>query len=271
MSKPTSLFARLKEKFLPNPLKAEQTEMLRQIFRSALHDGRLTEQEITHINDFFRESELSQEEFNAVRDQTVVEAIETAIADRMMSPTEVSSLRQIAQALSLPDYAMTYLEERIHYFSFLHSLATLPIEQLPATYSSTVNLQRGEIDYFSAFGNMLEERVINRQIVGKSQGVSIRLMKGVSYRVGQSRGQIVSQIGMVPISFGELTVTSKRLVFSGDRKSVNAPYDKIINMELFTDGLRFSVTSRQKPTTIVFNDQTSAEIVGLYISRMLNQ
>lgn len=166
---------------------------------------------------------------------------------------------------------MAAVQSQIDYFELLHSIETAPFEHLPATWSSSVVLKPDEIDFFSVSTAMLEERVVNRQIVGGSHGVSIRLMKGVSYRVGQSRGRIETQKGLVPISFGELTITNFRLVFNGDRKSVNAPYEKLQNIEIFSDGLRFSLTSRQMPVTLQFYSQESLEIAGMYISRMLNQ
>jgi hypothetical protein len=159
----------------------------------------------------------------------------------------------------------------IGYFELLHQLETYSFDQLPAARDSGINLQRGEIDYFSIAADMLEERVVRSNYVGGSRGVSIRLVKGVSYRVGQSRGHIESERALVSVSSGQLTITNQRLIFTGDRKSVNAPLPKIMNLEMFSDGLRFSLTNRQRPVTLRFFTPQSTELAGMYISRMLNQ
>ncbi|MGE3467190.1 MAG: hypothetical protein AB7J13_09680 [Pyrinomonadaceae bacterium] len=52
---------------------------------------------------------------------------------------------------------------------------------------------------------------------------------------------------------------------------MNAVLGKLMNIVLFSDGIRFSLTSRQMPVTIVFPDRNSAEIVGIYVSRVLDR
>ena len=66
---------------------------------------------------------------------------------------------------------------------------------------------------------MAEEKVISRKYQGGSQGMSFRVMKGVSYRVGGHRGHITSETGVVAVSDGELILTNNRVIFRGDKKS----------------------------------------------------
>jgi hypothetical protein len=192
-------------------------------------------------------------------------------ADRRITDEERNSIEHVGQVLGVSSEAIVSASQSLDYFAILHALESNAFDDLPATFSSNLILAKGEIDYFSVSASMLEERVVRREMVGGSHGVSVRLMKGVSYRVGQSRGQLNSITDVVPVSFGEFAVTNQRLAFSGDKKSVNAPFTKIQNLEMFADGLRFSLTTRQKPVSIQFYTPESTELIGMYISRVLNQ
>lgn len=269
--KRTGLFGKISSLISDHKLKKDHVGRLRSLISAAVQDGKLTDDEMAAIGKFYEESKLGPKEFDVVRNLVFSDVVANYTRDRRITPEERESLMHIAERLDVPYSTMAVVQSQIDYFELLHSIETAPFDLLPATWSSSVILKPDEIDFFSVSTALLEERVVNRQIVGGSHGVSIRLMKGVSYRVGQSRGRIETQKGLVPISFGELTITNLRLVFNGDRKSVNAPYEKLQNIELFSDGLRFSLTSRQTPVTLQFYSQESLEIAGMYISRMLNQ
>ena len=56
------------------------------------------------------------------------------------------------------------------------------------------------------------------------------------------------------IDNGYLTLTNKRLVFSGGRRSSNVDLRKIINISVFTDGFKINIENRQKPQFFTTND-----------------
>jgi hypothetical protein len=82
---------------------------------------------------------------------------------------------------------------------------------------------------------------------------------------------MTSQSGLVPVSEGYFIITNKRLVFSGNRKSVSTNLDKLLAIEVYADGLMLSSTSRQKPTFIKFERPPEAELAAVLISRVLNE
>ena len=81
----------------------------------------------------------------------------------------------------------------------------------------------------------LEQRT-RREMVGRSAGVSIRVVKGVSVRVGESRGIRVESDEVVSRGVGLLAVTTKHVYFSGDR-SFRIPFGKIVSVERLSDGV----------------------------------
>ena len=118
-----------------------------------------------------------------------------------------------------------------------------------------INFQKGEQVVWAFAGSKYLEDKTRRQFVGGSQGVSIRVMKGVYYRVGAFKGHAVEHTERVHIDTGWVVVTTKNIYFAGPRKSVRLPYAKIISFEPFSDGvgvMRDAATA--KPQIFVTGD-----------------
>nr|CBX28878.1 hypothetical protein N47_B20240 [uncultured Desulfobacterium sp.] len=118
-----------------------------------------------------------------------------------------------------------------------------------------INLQKGEQIVWAFSGSKYLEDKTRRQFVGGSQGVSIRVMKGVYYRVGAFKGQAVEHTERIHIDTGWVVVTNKNIYFAGPRKSVRLPYKKIVSFEPFSDGvgvMRDAATA--KPQIFVTGD-----------------
>lgn len=113
------------------------------------------------------------------------------------------------------------------------------------------NLQKSEILVW-IFGKTqyYEEKTrSHRYYVGGYQGVSVRIMKGVYYRVGAFKGHpvVTSSTSMEHIDTGILGITDKHLYFLGSRKSFRIPYKKIVSFIPYNDGIavhRDAVTAK---------------------------
>lgn len=100
-----------------------------------------------------------------------------------------------------------------------------------------INFQKGEQVVWAFPKSMYLEDKIRRKFVGGSQGVSLRVMKGVYYRVGAFKGHAVESTERVHIDTGWVVVTNKNLYFAGPKKSVRVPYTKIVSFEPFSNGI----------------------------------
>ena len=63
---------------------------------------------------------------------------------------------------------------------------------------------------------------------------------------------------------GILSVTSQRAAFLGGRKTIDMPYTKLIGMELFSDGVRFSLENRQ--TAPLLRVTCSPDVLGALLN-----
>ncbi|MBO8142687.1 MAG: hypothetical protein H0Z37_11030 [Firmicutes bacterium] len=76
-----------------------------------------------------------------------------------------------------------------------------------------------------------------RTYVGGSQGFSIRIAKGVYYRVGAFKGYPVEQKERVFVGSGLMAVTDRHIYFTGGGKSFRIRHDKVVTIEPFSDGV----------------------------------
>jgi hypothetical protein len=133
-----------------------------------------------------------------------------------------------------------------------------------------MTLKRGEVLHLAGTAQLLKE-VIQREYQAGSRGVSFRVMKGLSYRVGTTRGQMV-EVGrtLEAIDEGDLCITSQRAVFTGTRKRIEMPYASLLDMNVYTDGIHVHISGRQNPSMFrVTNGPMVAAAINAATQRLL--
>jgi len=83
---------------------------------------------------------------------------------------------------------------------------------------------------------MYQEKIV-KEWVGRSSGWSYRVMKGVYYRVGGSKGHPVEHSTMENMGIGTLFLTNKNIIFYSPMKSSKTPYKKLIGITPYSDGI----------------------------------
>ena len=80
------------------------------------------------------------------------------------------------------------------------------------------------------------EEKTGHKYIGGSNGVSMRICKGVYYHVGASKGHSVAYQYQTPLGRGIFVVTNKYLYFLGV-KQVKLSISKILSFEPYSDGI----------------------------------
>lgn len=127
-----------------------------------------------------------------------------------------------------------------------------PIDAAQAT-GMDVMLAQGETLYLKLEGAAcVEVRAAAGQFRGRSQSMSFRVARGVSYRVGGARGQYVpGPQSPAVLDTGTALITSKRVVFRGDKESREWKFDKLTGIEDAEESwTALPVTNRQKTSGI---------------------
>lgn len=176
-------------------------------------------------------------------------------SDQYLDSEEEHILEKLKSQLSLSDDDVSHsLPELMR----LKKLTALKDGNLPVLETNII-LQKNELCHYEITADLIEEKSRTRYI-GGSQGVSIRIMKGVSYRVGGFKGdRIVDTFNAVTDS-GSLYVTNKRVIFAGNKKNVTYPINKIVNIKRFSDAIQFQKENESKPKYFAVDSDAIDEI-----------
>jgi GRAM domain. len=133
----------------------------------------------------------------------------------------------------------------------LKRLTAIKNGQLPVL-DADILLKKGELCHFEVSCDLVEERSRTRY-VGASQGVSFRIAKGLYYRVGGFKGERVVDTYKQVTDSGTLYITNKRVVFTGTKKNVTYPLNKIVNFVKYRDAVQFQKENEARPKYFVLS------------------
>jgi hypothetical protein len=185
-----------------------------------------------------------------------------AIADRRLSPDEQEALSALAFSLDVQVAIDQTGQETLNRFALLWRLENTPLP----TVAVPINLQRGEFAHasVSADWSELRKRTVRTGYSGFS--TSIRIAKGLSYRVGNYTPSQITVDELTKLDTGTLYVTNKRLIFDGQSKNIALRYGPIIGLEVFSDGIGIEKASGRTPYLTLSGD---AEAIAIIISRAM--
>ena len=99
------------------------------------------------------------------------------------------------------------------------------------------------------------ETVTRRERRGSSQGVSIRVARGLYYSPRQLRSRAVEWEETVKVDTGLLGLTTKHIYFAGSRKKFRVRYDRIVSFDPYEDSLGIMRDAQTaKPQTFITGD-----------------
>jgi len=211
-----------------------------------------------------RVNELAQTSFvsDAERHGLLLEgwgrAVDRCLEDDVLDESEEKRLIELRDhfALSQADLQTTEAYSRVVKAAVIRDIlrGNLP-QRMTIDGNVPINFQKGE-QFVWAFPHTdyLEDRT-RRQYVGGSQGVSVRVMKGVYYRVGAFKGEAVDRNVRIHVDSGLFAVTNKNVYFVGPVKSLRIAYAKVLTFQSFSNGVGIVRDSANaKPQIFVTGD-----------------
>lgn len=257
----------LKDKYIAYSENRENLANFRSALMDAVADGQLTDEEVESLADLRTQFGLSLEDIGRARVKAYEAAFRAAAADKAITTAEAAELTKIQKFLQLSDNDIAQTKQE---FARYRLLAEIQRGNLPEPRVGSLILQKAETAHWIEPASLIEERVVGRRYEGSSSGMSFRIAKGVSYRVGASRGRLIVDTANVPVSVGELVLTNKRVIFRGDKKSFNYRLDKLLDIQLYSQGLRITDTNG-KPRTLQFAREGNADVVGSILTHTINR
>lgn len=260
------IFTSITEKFRAIQQRSKNKKDFHELVLAYVADGQLSDDEIDAIGSKYQQFGLTKEDIKGLGTKAYEKAANVILTNGIVSDSDTEQLRRIQTLLMIPDTAIGETKASI---SRIQTINWIQNGNLPNIQPTGLILQKNEIAHWEESANLLEEKVIKRGYVGRSQGVSFRIAKGITYRVGESKGQLVSESAIIPIATGRFVITNKRAVFSGDRKSFNIKLDSIINVEMYSDGLNIT-DGKGNPRIVKLANKLNTDIVGSILSSAIN-
>ncbi|QDN75968.1 DUF4429 domain-containing protein [Streptomyces sp. S1A1-7] len=115
--------------------------------------------------------------------------------------------------------------------------------------SGLIILKKNEAALWTGQASLVEPRRQPGYYSGGSVGVSLRIAKGVSYRIGaSSRSYTPGPEIQTPVDQGSIIVTTQRVVFKGTKASREWVFAKLLGVDIAADGtgVLLPVSNRQK-------------------------
>jgi hypothetical protein len=150
----------------------------------------------------------------------------------------------------------------------LRRLSQLQQGPLPSVSYPQLRLLSGERCHWVEQNSQFIEQQTHTERVGGYAGYSMRVCKGMTYRVGSMQGSSYPVTQSVCADTGCFIVTSDRAAFVGGRRSLAIPYKKILSMQVFTNGVQLQQDgARARPQMFTLGD---VHAVCIVLTRAMN-
>lgn len=234
--------------------------------KDALSDHYITDKERAYLDSLQRKLGISEKAALTIRQshsqQIFQNAIDRIVADRRVSPEEEMELKRLADGLGgsikFDEASLVQLER----FRLLWQISQGDIPEIEVD----LHLQRGEKCFAVAGANHYNVSTTTTAVRYHGPSASIKIMKGVRWRVGQTSVHRVTEDRLKLLDSGVLYITNKRVLFDGSKKTTSINLNKILNYKLYQDAL---VIEKDSGKDQIFEFSSDSEILGAVLEYVL--
>lgn len=232
----------------------------------ALADGHISSEERRRLDNVTKSFGLPESRTTYIYKTQVLKLLHwtfnQTIADRRITAAEEAQLSEMAANLGV---TFTHDPQTQGLVEKFKQLVRIEAGDLPVIRPA-ITLQRAEKCHamMACTHNEIRQQTQSYRYSGPT--ASIRIMKGVRWRIGQVAVQRVTRDVMTQLDSGTLYVTSKRLLFDGAKRNTSISFSKIVGFTVFSDGLKVEKdTGRDQ----YFLGETDLEVFGAVLDRLL--
>ena len=179
------------------------------------------------------------------------------------SPEDDAELQRVQQNLGVTiefePFEKDLKSRRLNYF-IAHG--DLPTVEVP------INLQRNESCYLKTSAEWHEIRKRTTRINYSGPVASVRIAKGVRWRMGSVGVRTHSENVLTKIDAGTVYLTNKRLIFTGAQKNSTRPLSGILEFTPYRDGIEIHKGSGRNPFLMMSN---GVEYFARVLARLIRE
>jgi hypothetical protein len=211
-----------------------------------------------------KEGFLSADEYRSEIIKGLGLAIHSALTDRSLTDAELARIQEIMNQFGLEtaDIVASGAHDLLVQGLVLRDLDREPLRRrFQVEGSIALNLKKDEVLLWIFKGVARLEPKTTVSYAGSSQGVSFRIMKGVSYRVGASKGHRIETPSLAAKGTGDLYITSNAVHFVGSPGSYTVAHKRISAVEQYSDGISVAPASGKNQIFLLEYPRFAAELI----------
>ena len=225
--------------------KQEYEEMLKKF----LCDGKLDDAEKQELEVLATRYNLTKEDLTAAQKRIASQVFQDISSDDRITDEEKESLEELMKYFGFSREDFNFDQGT---FNKLYSLALIDKGILPTPEYSGLNiiLKKEEVVHWLCSATLKKRKRVVDRISYSGLSTSIRIMKGVRYRVGSIKLAPQTKDVMIDEDSGNFWLTNQRIGFLGHRKNFSLPYNKVLSFDLYRDGIAIHKEGRENPYII---------------------
>lgn len=209
---------------------------------------------------------ITDEDFKDILDtkryDIVNDIFQKALDGGQYSPNEEAELNDISERLQV---TLVFNEETKNIIR--KSKKMWEIENSPLSIIETdINLYKDEVCYYSTVIDYFEYKSITRRIGYSGPTFRLKILKGFYYRAGRLNVQRETKDVLTKIDTGDVYITNKRVLFIGKNRTYNIRLNKILDIELFSDGVKII---KDAGRNIFLGYRDEIELFALVLARVI--
>lgn len=236
--------------------------------REAMSDGQISEEEREFLAKLESSLCLPKDVANRIHEETGGELVKTffnrMIADQRISPEEEEEFEKLQRNLGIKaEYDNRTLQVLRKYRLFWQiENGTIPSVEVD------INLGKTEKCYFVCNCDWYELRKRLKRIRYGGPALRIKIIKGVYWRAGDyAVGGDVSE-ELRHIDTGRVYLTDKRVIFRGSRGNKTIGISKILDFDVYRDGIQLQKDTGKNPTMKLEGDP---EVFAMILGRLFSE
>lgn len=209
-------------------------QFFRQALSSEVHPQRFRQLAV----EVARASYVKDDEFHRLAIKGIDGMIEAAIADHLLTSDEEERITGLCREFKIGLDQLPNGGHRLVKAAVLRDLdAGRLVSRINVEGAMPINLERDEIIIWIVNAVQYLVSKTRTRYAGRSQGASVRIMKGVYYRIGAYQGDPIRETEMVLEATGDLVIASRNVYFYGSGRAVKLPVRKVLAVEPHSDGI----------------------------------
>lgn len=257
-------------KFIQNYLhRKEGLKKYEESISSFLSDSKISVEENDKLLEIKKEFNLTDDDLKKIHGNSVGSVFKNMGSDMRITDEEKASLEKLLDHFNLSKSDIQFNQDNFnkYYTLALVDKGVLPTIDNPQSELNILFKEDETLHWAIASSLMKRKKVTTRINYGGFTG-SIKITKGVRYRVGSMGVSSVSKEIMDKEDSGAFYITNQRIGYQGYRKQFSFPFKKIGSLELRSDGLHIFKEGKEAPYILQLKDY---EVALAIISYILNK